>query len=203
MRTTNGESEMRFYCRLCRSHISRPSAYEIDHRNPGICDLCSELVLSLMRDHGSKWATLDKREFEQRLGEDERERKHRKSVERLARGSTDPGWVYYVEQGDLIKIGYSANPLGRMKSYGPTAHLMAVHPGTLALEKEIHAQFRRYLARGREWFSRHEVVLAHVASVRERFGDPSVFAYAYTIPPEKRGSGVSQRKTSARFQLVR
>lgn len=175
--------------------------FENDPRNPGVCEFCAHKLLTIMRDHKPTWAAMDRQEHDQRVAESLATKDYRSKVERLARGSTDPGWIYYVEQGDLIKIGYSVKPLNRMKAYGPTATLMAIHPGTPALEKEMHQRFRRYLARGREWFSRDAVLMTHIATVREKFGDPSVFAYAYTIPPEKRDTPTGN--SAARFTMIR
>lgn len=98
---------------------------------------------------------------------------------RVARGKRQPGFVYYIRMGDLIKIGYASNISRRMRAYPPSAELLAAHPGTIELEKSIHADFHAFLRRGREWFEPHQSVMAHIASVREKFGDVSKLAYAY------------------------
>jgi hypothetical protein len=64
-----------------------------------------------------------------------------------------PGWVYYIQIDGLIKIGYAADVAKRMRSYPPTAQLLAVEPGTLKVEKARHQHFGKHLAKGREWFS--------------------------------------------------
>lgn len=97
-------------------------------------------------------------------------------------GKNDPGWVYYIRMGDTIKIGYATDVAKRMRAYPPTAELLAAHPGTELLEKQMHQKFREYLARGREWFAPADEVMAHIASVVERFGDPGHLAYEYTRP---------------------
>ena len=94
----------------------------------------------------------------------------------------EPGWVYYIRMGDTIKIGYSIDVAQRMRAYPPNAELLAAHPGTELLEKQIHQKFREHLVRGREWFSPAVELMAHIASVLERFGDQSHQAYEYTRP---------------------
>lgn len=190
-----------FYCRYGR-HYTYADSFERDPANLGICMMCAFRMLPLLQGYYPVWASLNPNVSPEYL-EDRARREEKAKIDSLRRGSDDPGWIYYVEQADLIKVGYSVKPIERMKSYGPTATLLAIHPGTPALEREMHGKFRRYLARGREWYSRADPLLAHITSVREKFGDPSVFAYAYTVPVDKRGSGVSGRKGHARFQLIR
>jgi len=103
-------------------------------------------------------------------------------VEKFRAGSNDPGWVYYIRQANLIKIGYAKDVTKRIKSYGPTAVLLAVHPGTVELEHEMHAKFRALLDSGREWFRRGDDLLTHIDAVVEQFGNPSAFSYKYTKP---------------------
>jgi hypothetical protein len=93
-----------------------------------------------------------------------------------------PGWVYYLRIGDQIKIGYSSDVKRRMKSYPPTAELLAVHPGSKALERTMHEQFASSRAIGREWFHPHAVLTEHIAKVVEHYGKPSRFAYHYRRP---------------------
>ena len=90
-----------------------------------------------------------------------------------------PGFIYYVRVNGHIKIGYSIDVRQRMKVYGPTAELLAVHPGTLALEQEIHREFRAELAYGREWFRESGRIMARVAETLETFGRPVKFAYHF------------------------
>lgn len=93
-----------------------------------------------------------------------------------------PGYVYYIRMGDLIKIGYAKDVAQRMRAYPPSAQLLAVHPGTVEVEKQIQRQFSDHLARGREWFRDHEDISAHIAKVVAEFGEPGAHAYEYTRP---------------------
>ena len=170
-----------FFCKMGR-HYLFPDDFENDPRNEGICAAHAFGLFELMRHHFPVWAEPDDDELARKKRAADVARDLDNRIAPLKAGSNEPGWVYYVEQGDLLKVGYSTAPLSRMKSYGPTAHLMAIHPGTPAVEKDMHARFRRYLSRGREWYSRALELLEHIAAVREQFGDPGVFAYAYTTP---------------------
>lgn len=68
------------------------------------------------------------------------------------RMAPQPGYVYYLEVGGLIKIGHTRSPGQRGGQYPPTAVLLAIHPGTRADERAAHKQFAAYLETGREWF---------------------------------------------------
>lgn len=95
--------------------------------------------------------------------------KVRESLRKSAQ-SAQPGWIYYVQIGELIKIGYTENLQQRISHYPPNAIIKAVHPGTPALEKSIHRQFQESRARGREWFRMSTPLNDHMAGVLERFG---------------------------------
>jgi hypothetical protein len=82
------------------------------------------------------------------------------------------GWIYYVRQGELIKIGYTSNLAKRLQSYAPTGVLLAVHPGTRATEKEMHQKFAASLDQGREWFRPRPELLRHIEETRKQFGSP-------------------------------
>lgn len=131
------------------------------------------------------WATLDavkgyeedkKREYDHFLKLEEQWDKEdaAKQAELEAtwksRRSIEAGWIYYLLVGDRIKIGYSKDVERRMKQYPPTSVLLAQHPGTHNLEREMHNKFLVHLANGREWFKVAQPVLDHIGTVREQFG---------------------------------
>lgn len=87
-----------------------------------------------------------------------------------------PGWIYYILTDDKVKIGYSSDITKRLRAYPPGSEILAVHPGTLALEKQIHSDFDAHRVAGREWFRPHDEILNHCARVRDEHGDPSRFA---------------------------
>lgn len=89
-----------------------------------------------------------------------------------------PGWVYYIQVGEHIKIGFARNVAKRMRAYPPNADLLAVEPGTLKVEKARHDQFHAYLDRGREWFRPADELMAWIDSLRAEC-DPRSFTYEY------------------------
>lgn len=169
-----------FYCKY-GSHYVIPIHFETDERNGGICLDCAFKVQALLgavtylRKLGPVEEMRSRKAWAQQMDQD---------VERevMRGGSKDPGWIYYVAQADLIKIGYAVDVTKRIKAYGPTAKLLAVHPGTKELEHSMHVRFKEHLDSGREWFSRDQTILDHVAEVVEQFGDAIVFEYRWTKP---------------------
>jgi hypothetical protein len=85
--------------------------------------------------------------------------------------SFEPNCVYYLRMGDRIKIGTSTNLPSRLRAI---AHeeLMAVQPGGMREERQLHRQFAGLLVAQREWFRMNEVLAAHVRSVRQKYGEP-------------------------------
>ncbi len=109
--------------------------------------------------------------------------KKREQVERdlaISESKGDqPGFIYYLSIGERIKIGFATNVRKRMRAYPPGAKLLAVHPGTLDLEKVMHRQFAHALLEGREWFSCDSALTEHIEAVRAQFGDPKNHAFHY------------------------
>lgn len=83
--------------------------------------------------------------------------------------ATAPGFVYYLQVGELIKIGYTQTPERRLKSYPPDSKLLAIHPGTIKTEQQVHHKFFNYLTHGREWFTPSEEITEHIQNVHEQF----------------------------------
>lgn len=160
----------------------------------GICALCALDVadhFAMLKDR----KPLTERQVQRRLREmAERERRQAEAESR----ALAPGWIYYLRVADRIKVGYSVDVKRRMRSYPPHAELLAVHPGTPTLEREMHAKLAAHLAQGREWFRPTAEVMEHVASVLAEFGPPPK-AMVYTfregtrqeIKPRHRVRGVS------------
>jgi hypothetical protein len=80
------------------------------------------------------------------------------------------GFVYYLEVGGMIKIGFTASPGQRGGQYPPSAELLAVHPGTLADEQKAHARFAAYRQAGREWYMDCQEIRDHVAEINAAEG---------------------------------
>lgn len=80
-----------------------------------------------------------------------------------------PGHIYYLLVGDLIKIGYTKNLEQRMRQYPPHSKLLAVHPGTMRTERQMHSMFFNSIAKGKEWFAITPKLTSHIEDVRRKF----------------------------------
>ncbi|MCO5152546.1 MULTISPECIES: GIY-YIG nuclease family protein [unclassified Shinella] len=76
------------------------------------------------------------------------------------------GFVYAIESGGRVKIGYSAKPDQRFSKVASDApfpcELLGYWPGTVADELDIHAKFNGIRVHG-EWFAATAELLAFVA----------------------------------------
>lgn len=134
----------------------------------GICTSCAIDISDHLRQ---LWETppLTERKLQREL----RDRAEVKRQEDAALSrSASAGWVYYVRIDQLIKIGFASDVKRRMKAYPPHSELLAVHPGTPAFEREMHALLSGHLERGREWFRPDAPVMKHIAEVVDQFGSP-------------------------------
>lgn len=65
------------------------------------------------------------------------------------------GFVYYLSDGDHIKIGFTVNLERRLKVYrthsAKPPELLGFHAGTIFDEKRLHKKFKDYRVRA-EWF---------------------------------------------------
>lgn len=81
----------------------------------------------------------------------------------LSRNS-NPG-VYFMDGGDLIKIGFSRSLETRMIKMGTDlpggVKLLLVQPGTFRTEKVLHRHFADCRHRG-EWFHKTPELLAYI-----------------------------------------
>jgi hypothetical protein len=93
----------------------------------------------------------------------------------------EDGIVYYVRIGDRIKIGWTGCLHARMGQLMPD-EIMAVEPGPLALERQRHDEFCGLLIVG-ERFKPAPRLLAHIAEVRKRCGDPPAVGHVYGWRP--------------------
>ena len=84
------------------------------------------------------------------------------------------GHVYYHWVGGLIKIGYTQNIERRIKQYPPHSKLLAVHPGTMRTERQMHSKFFNSIVKGKEWFAITPALTDHIHDVRAKFTDHPV-----------------------------
>jgi DNA-binding transcriptional regulator YdaS (Cro superfamily) len=73
-----------------------------------------------------------------------------------------PGYVYAIESGDAVKIGFAKDPVRRSHNIGVGSHvpyrLVGFVAATPEQEKEIHGLLSRWRIRG-EWFRREGPVM--------------------------------------------
>lgn len=117
------------------------------------CDQCN-------RDANRKyWATL---KADAEIGSKLREamgksRAYKSVITHLGKNHRDKGLVYFIQAdlGDDIKIGWSKNPIKRLKGLQTAAqkelHLLAVMEGDGDLEYAVHQRFAKHRTVG-EWF---------------------------------------------------
>jgi hypothetical protein len=75
----------------------------------------------------------------------------------LLRSRRRPAWIYFISDGDRVKIGYTArNPHRRLKQLQTGSsrrlYLLAAMPGTMADERALHERFASLRVSG-EWFA--------------------------------------------------
>jgi hypothetical protein len=89
------------------------------------------------------------------------DRASREGAERRRRTevSLSPGWIYFLELDDKIKVGWTSNLENRLKSYPPHARMVVEYPATRADERDLHRTLRTELVAGREWYGRTPLVL--------------------------------------------
>lgn len=89
----------------------------------------------------------------------------------------DETFVYFIEAGDYIKIGYSRDPIGRLsqirKRQGvklpdgldpSRARILTVEQGTQSLEKRLHDRFAEHRVAG-EWFEKNDRLTHYIKSI--------------------------------------
>lgn len=83
-------------------------------------------------------------------------------------------WVYYVDLGQHIKIGYTSNLRARLASLrAHPSELLAIEPGGRNVEKARHHMFRAIRLDAREHFAPTPELLTWIAKKREQFDLPA------------------------------
>lgn len=149
-------------------HCNGKPLRNLDGENLGICLGCA-LPIGEHFDRLGEQPKLTEAKLQRRLRQEARWRQEDEDRESRAMA---PGWVYYVQVGERIKIGYAKDVAARLRAYPPGHKLLATHPGTKTLERDMHQQFRGSLAAGREWFYPHDDLLTHIDQVIAQFGKP-------------------------------
>lgn len=126
------------------------------------------------------------------------ERKRRTEV------SLSPGWIYFLELDDKIKVGWTSNLANRLKSYPPHARMVVEYPATRADERDLHRTLRTELVAGREWYGRTPLVLgcmreAQLAEDKRRAAE---YSSRITRPAAVEVPGPVQRTRPLRGQAL-
>jgi hypothetical protein len=105
-----------------------------------------------------------------------------------------PGWIYYLQVGQHIKIGWTKNIESRLKYYPRTAVLLAAEPGTLSREQQIHKDLTAVLAAGKEWYHDTPTVrglIDHALAEHGRHWDPKPTKPGPSMRPRTRNRPAS------------
>jgi hypothetical protein len=109
-------------------------------------------------------------------GHEEMDRLREEKIQRNAARNARPkerdrsGYVYLIEVGGMIKVGFTANPFRRGAQYPPSAGLLALYPGKLSDEKALHERFSAYREAGREWYIDCAEIREYVAELTAASG---------------------------------
>lgn len=85
-----------------------------------------------------------------------------------------PGYVYFIQglYGGAIKIGYSKDPEGRLKTlqtgYPDTLRILLLVPGSELTEKYFHREFELYKLNG-EWFKPEREIMDRIEKLKEKY----------------------------------
>jgi len=88
-----------------------------------------------------------------------------KSVQKKVRLQPQKGFVYYLSDGEHVKIGYTKDWNERSKKYRTHSAreitVLAIRPGYKSEETALHRKFKVYRKRG-DWFYPGEAILDHI-----------------------------------------
>ena len=114
-----------------------------------------------------------------------------------------PGWVYFLQSGGHIKIGWTSNLEQRMRAYPPGSQLLAVQPGTRRDEAATHRRFAVHRTHGREWYPLAADLVRYIATVTAEHGQPPTVDFAgkpAEIPRPHSDRGTMKPKGSPRHR---
>lgn len=69
--------------------------------------------------------------------------------------------VYFLQMGNLVKIGYTSDLQRRMRNYPPDAKLLAIFPGGRTDEAMQHQRWSHLRKYRNEWFEASEEILEY------------------------------------------
>lgn len=112
---------------------------------------------------------------------DQREHEERKASRKA---NVTHGDIYFVRLGGLVKVGWTRDLWGRLKSYGASAELLVSYPGSRDDETNLHRQLRPALAKGREWYHDGEIIAHFIHEALAKYGTPPRFDDMWTQPKQ-------------------
>ena len=92
---------------------------------------------------------------------------HRDCLSPASREPSGREVVYYLQVGEMIKIGTTKNLGHRLQSYPPNRRLLATEPGSYELEQRRIKEFSMYSISG-EWFHLNDAMIRHAAKLRRQ-----------------------------------
>lgn len=104
--------------------------------------------------------------------------------DKVDRLSSQDGDIYFIRLGELIKVGWTRDLWGRLKSYGASAVLLASYPATRTDETNLHRQLSPARAKGREWYEDGPIVAKFIDDALARYGPAPVFEDMWTRPKQ-------------------
>lgn len=139
-------------------------------------DIASREALSALAAVGRQ---VERLEFAATFDEEDREKVLQSTlmVDAMIQQFERETFVYFIEAGDYIKIGYSRDPIGRLvqirsgrgvklpDGLDPSrARILTVEPGTHSHEKRLHDRFAEHRAAG-EWFNKNDRLTHYIKSI--------------------------------------
>ena len=125
-------------------------------------DLCKRHATEFARSLASQLLAVEDENLDEELAQTLQSWEEKLPADRTARNAP---CVYYMRFGDRVKIGTTTNLLLRLEAI-PHDELLATEPGSMALEKQRHKQFKLLQVNG-EWFRHTGALAEHIAGLRE------------------------------------
>lgn len=92
------------------------------------------------------------------------------------------GDIYYARVGNLIKVGWTTDLYGRIKSYGADAELLAHYEATRRDETNLHRNLVPSRAKGREWYHDDPIIRSFIYRTIREHGPPRFTETGWTRP---------------------
>lgn len=95
------------------------------------------------------------------------------------------GWVYYLDVGGRLKIGFASDLGSRLRAYPPDTPVLARKRGTMADEKAEHQRCKPWLVAGREWYEINDSTLRVVEEAKQYERERAAAEQAASPPPPR------------------